>query len=61
MGEARAGCGEVSCGNSICPKLLGLDRLVPGKNLREESNSGGREGPAGSLYHWLIPSLIMLC
>jgi hypothetical protein len=61
MGKARAGRGEVPRGNSICPKLLGLDRLVPGKTLQEGSHSGGRKGPAGPLYHWLIPRLVMLC
>lgn len=34
MGKAGAGCGEIPRGNSICPKLLGLDWLVPGETKK---------------------------
>lgn len=40
MGTAGAGGGEVPHGNSVCPKLLGLDRLVPG----EKDKNLGKEG-----------------
>lgn len=64
MGAAGPGCGEVPRGNSICPQLLGLDRLVPGekaKNLGEEVTlEEGRGLQACPVYHWLNPCL-MLC
>lgn len=40
MGKAGAGCGEIPRGNSVCPKLLGLDWLVPGE---KNKNLGGRK------------------
>lgn len=63
MGKAGAGCGEIPRGNSVCPKLLGLDWLVPGeknKNLGGRKSLWRKEGACSPLRHWCIQCL-MLC